>query len=256
MSNLIPTPIVDKNGKRTTVHKKAQGPASSKTIPSVALPQPDNFVLPAAHLLAQAYADTQSIQPGVQERAYKHTLDDMSMAMEYFSPETLQRITGTKLHINIKIALVNGISDDWKEETVNDFLCAAEVMNGVGMYHKDMQAFAAAFKRYTGLKPFENGHYPEERASQITAISTVIQHMLENPHNLSDIDVWEEFMDEGEWVEVPYLKDAKLRELIVTSEKDRDAIVNLITERSIFDADQIIELLTLSEQTALREGTL
>jgi hypothetical protein len=45
MSNLIPTTVVDKNGKTTTVHKKAEGASSDRA--SVAAPATSSAVAPA-----------------------------------------------------------------------------------------------------------------------------------------------------------------------------------------------------------------
>jgi hypothetical protein len=259
MSNLIPTPIVDKNGKLTTVHKKTQVTVSHKALPSVALPKPNNLANVAAHRIAQEWADSQSMgamSAIIYETAFEFAFKDALAGLKNCSPETLQRITGPGMTGDHRLTLVNGLGDGWSEETINDFMHAASVMNDTGMYYKEMKDYLISFEYYSELEPTKGGHYPEERAHQITAITKVLRHMHTNPHNISDIEMWHEFYNDGEWEEVPYIKDDKLRALILTSAHDRDAIVDIITERSIFDADQIIEMLSANDTSALRAGNL
>lgn len=258
MSNLIPTVIVDKNGKQTTVHKKVQGAASAKNLPSpsAGLPKPNSLATAASHRLAQEYADSQSSSAVIYEKAYELALNDALPILKKCSPETIQRITGPGMTSDRRLTLVNGLSDGWSEETINDFMHVTGVMEDAGMHYKEMKDYLISFEYNSELALTKGGHYPEERASQITAITKVLWHMYRNPHNINDIDMWHEFYNEGEWEEVPYIKDDKLRALILTSRHDRDAVVDIITERSIFDADQIVDMLSTNDTSALRAGNL
>lgn len=257
MSNLTPTPIVDKNGKLTTVHKKTQVPTSSKALPSVALPKPDNIVNTVSHRLAQEWADSQSNNGLDHERAYNFALQDSREAFGKCSPETIQRVYGPEMTPGLRLSLINGLSDQWSEGNINDYMSIAQAADELEMYYKEVKLFLAAFEYFKEIDPYEGGPYPEKRAKQVDALTRVLWHMYRNPHNLPDIDIWEEFKDKhDEWEEVPYIKDEKLRALILTSGHDRDAIVEIITERSVFDADQIMEMLSANDASALRAGNL
>lgn len=257
MSKLIPTQIVDKNGKRTTVHKKATGPTGSKSIPPVAaIPVPDNIVNTVSHRLAQEWIDSQSNNGLDYQRAYNFALQDSREVLGKCSPETIQRIYGPEMTPGRRLSLINGFSDKWSEENVNDYMSIAQAADELEMYYKEVKTFLISFEYFKEIKLDEGEPYTEKRAKQVDALTRVLWHMYRNPHNLPDIDIWEEFKDQyGEWEEVLYIKDEKLRSLITDTTQDLPAITDLITQRSILDADQIMEILS-SDTTALREGTL
>lgn len=221
-----------------------------------ALPKPDNLANAAAHRLALEWADSQSSNAIIYEKSFDLAFTDARAGLKDCSAETIQRITGPGMTSDHRLILVNGLSDGWSEDTINDFMHAASVMEDTGMYYKEMKEYLISFEYYSDLAPTKGGHYPQERADQITALTKVLRHMFKNPHNRPDIDMWKEFENDGEWEEVPYLKDDKLRALLLTSGRNRDAIIDIITERSIFDADQIVGLLNMSDSTVLKSGNL
>ena len=191
----------------------------------------------------------------------------ISATVRSFHPITLHSICSPDLDISVTTALANGIKNGWGEMTVNDYLNTAKILDDDGLNHKGKPflhptliaslRYFPEFVAYGDVRLEERACRIKERASQTMAVMKVIMHMYRNPHNLPDIDLWHEFLDTNdEWEEVPFIDDAKLRALILTSDYDRDTVVEIITTRSIFDADQIIDMLTTGGSAPLMKGTL
>lgn len=257
MSNLIPTSIVDKNGKQTTVHKKQQRTVAARKLPAPAVKKPlkAELVASSADQFAQEYVDSQG--PSInRDAAYAMIHRDVLNGLKKCSMETLLKISGPTMNENRRSVLANGLGDGWDEAMVNDFMNVVPIFEDNGYYYKQMKDFLIGLEYVKELDGMNRGKYPEERASQTTALIKVLAHMDKNPHNIQGLDPWEQFHLEDYFEEAPYIKDEKLRKLILSPDYDREAIVDIITERSIFDADQIIAMLEIRESGPLMTGAL
>lgn len=102
MSHLTPTPVVDKNGKQTTVHKKSGVAANTDRLAAVSgapkssvekrsvLKRPKRFVPPEIH-------ENDVVEVG-------STLDDFGNAELYLNGESIGRIAAVEEHGSSKIA--------------------------------------------------------------------------------------------------------------------------------------------------------
>lgn len=181
----------------------------------------------------------------------RHTPDKIrsETAIDTFASETLKRIIGSGMLDHQRDTLRTGLRMmRWSEFTANDYLyiCRAEAAN---IWTDDIAKHSDALKFYDGVPSQSNGHYPDERAEQVTAITRVLGHMMKKGEN-----VLVPFKDGGSWKLLPFINEPKLRELVVKS-PHRDAVVKIVVERDIRDTDMITNLLG-SSIPALMDGTL
>jgi hypothetical protein len=168
-------------------------------------------------------------------------------AIKSFSPETLNRITGFGLVDWQKAELCGGLTIyGWDESFTNDYLSMSHV--GVSTLY-DIDKNLDALKFYEGMTQQSGNNYPSERAEQIAAVATVLLHMQDRGDNMLV-----PFKDDESWKSLPYINYAALRNLLVDS-PHRNAVVKIVTERDITDADMIVTMLE-SGSPALIEGAL
>jgi hypothetical protein len=178
-----------------------------------------------------------------------HAHVDIRVAINAFAPETLNRILGFGLAVHERNTLCIGLKlMGWDELVVNDYLYMSRVEEA-NIYTDDIAKHSDALKFYDGVARQSGGQYPEERASQITAITRVLWHMHQKDEN-----ILVSFKDGGSWKLLPFINYAPLRDLLVHS-PHRDAVANIVVERDIMDAGLIITMLE-SGSRALIEGAL
>lgn len=169
-------------------------------------------------------------------------------AIMSFSPETLNRIIGFGLVDWQKAELCGGLTIyDWDESSTNDYLSMSPV--GVADTLYDIDKHLDALKFYKGMVQQSRNNYPSERAEQIVAVATVLLHMQNRGDNMLV-----PFRDDGSWKSLPYINHAPMRDLLVDS-PHRNAVVKIVTERDITDADLIVTMLE-SGSPVLIEGAL
>jgi hypothetical protein len=178
-----------------------------------------------------------------------HAHADIREAINAFAPGTLNRILGFGLAPHERNTLGIGLKlMGWDELVVNDYLYISRV-GEANIYTGDITKYSDALKFYDGVARQSGGQYPEERASQITAITRVLWHMHQKDEN-----ILVSFKDGGSWKLLPFINYAPLRDLLVHS-PHRDAVANIVVERDIMDAGLIITMLE-SGSRALIEGAL
>ena len=183
--------------------------------------------------------------------ATRHTPDQIrsETAIDTFTSETLKRIINSGMLDHQRDTLRTGLRmAQWSEAVTNDYLYISRA-EAANIWMDDITKHSAALKFYEGVATQSNGHYPDERAEQVTAITRVLGHMLKKDEN-----ILVPFKDGGSWKLLPFINEPKLRELVVNSPQ-REPVVNIIVERDIRDADMILEMLK-SSVPALYEGTL
>lgn len=249
-SHLIPTLITDKNGAAAIRWTKPVAATSSKaTLPAVTAQQvtTQQLINNAASLLTQAVV---ARYENPEDNAGQLS-DNCRAALSTFSRETLQRINDTEMSEYRTMHLAEEIIDGWSESTVNDYLHLIDLFDAEQFYQKECKLFLDGITHYEGMAHETYGHYPAERASQINALVAVTRHMMNN-----DIDCYESFNPDDEWDEVPIVKDAALRSLIIGSDHNRESIVRVIKERNVYDAETIKHLLDNGVLTPLGDGVL
>jgi hypothetical protein len=161
-------------------------------------------------------------------------------AIKSFTTETLNRLSEFSFSRDQRETITSGFFFfDWDEAIANDYLA----MTRAEEFHiitADIDKHIDALKFYDGVVPHSGGAYPEERAAQVVAITRVLCYM----HN-QDENILVTFKDEGSWKLLPFINEPKLRELLVKSPQ-RDAVVSIVIERGIMDADVITAMLESS----------
>lgn len=240
MSNLVPTPRLDKNGRTVIRHMKSQhnSPAGNLPLPQIIQEKDhDRLISEVATYITE---DTN----------VRHYFNTAKEAVAGYSPDTLHRIMGelSKSHMNL---LVHGFSMEWDENKVNDYISIAKAVEENEIYSGDLEGQLQALGYYEELTPAQPGSpYPLERALQCHAIVGATQAI----HWHADEESYGVFitMDDGEFI--PYIQDPKLRGMILHSD-ERNEIARIIKERGITDVAVIMEFLH-SEAPAVSEGML
>lgn len=247
MSNrhLVPTPRTDKNGVTVIRHMKGNlaGALATPQIPPVTVLAAPEYgaVLSAAAYAITAKLDAREAMTSLYYGVVKDIIKD-------YSPHTLQALTALTEDDWKAWAVHTGLMKNWKETAVNDYLHLADFFRAHGIAD-DMHGYLNSFRYYEDMCPQRDGDYPEQRREQCEAVIELVEHM----GNV----MFEETISYMEHrVLVPYIRDEKLRKLILTSENRKKAVL-LIKQRNILDADMIRELIDNdADAPALIEGVL
>lgn len=250
MSNLIPTPRTDKNGRTVTRHMKphSQSAGSHSTkIPPVGMNGAGRSVLIASVTTLL----TKAIRTNFPEGVAINDVRRAAPALASYSDATLARIQQHPWTFQSARTLTLSATKEWDETTVNDYMAAAVALNlteghSISVMHTD------SWHLYDELHPANNvGEYPAERLSQIVALYHVTEHMEEEglePYG---------YGERSHEVESYYLNDDKLREFLLNPEEPykRDDIVDIITTHNTYDVARIKTMLNHSVP-ALRGGVI
>jgi hypothetical protein len=249
-NHLVPTTIVNKNGVRTTVHKKpVQDAARTTKLPSATLPTTitDREQLERATAEALAHLNYGPPTRAVEAIEIAHNYQRLLAVLHPYSDETLHRFAATAttdIGGDLNDFLVGAEAD---EEYVNDWITIEPTALAEGF---DSVPLLQGLQKYENLTPQKDGHYPKRRTEQVLAITRVTAHLADKGHGF-----YNGFTDEG--LSVEYIEDDKLRDLLTTHENPT-AIADIIIQRDITDADQIMILLDTMDATAnaINDGAL
>jgi hypothetical protein len=169
-----------------------------------------------------------------------------SIVLPRYSDATLHRLIAAApvLETNLRqLLLMERVHEDYLNDWVTVELTALTEV-------RDTDPITMGLRRYENLAPQRDGAYPARRIEQVSALTRVTTHLIDLGYGIEH-----GVNDEG--FNIHYIEDTKLRELL-TTHKDPAAVAYLITERDIFDTDQITALLdTMSTTTnAIRNGVL
>lgn len=248
-SRLTPTPIVDKNGKQTTVHKKpALSPDSRKALPQPVLNTREALEYETAVALC---ANDPTPESKASETSSQH-YDRCRKVLSAYSPATLQRVREiaetARGYDLLEMISLDGVPED----TANDYCTLSHVLEAEKMYKNEGFRHLNALPHYKHLDPIIAGDYPDKRLAKATAIIRVTKHL-----EMMGVDVLAEnpFGEDESWIK--FIPDEKLRDLLTTSD-DPEHTADIIIERNIFDEDEINAVLATMNETpdALQNGTL
>lgn len=239
-----------------------------------------------AHLAAEATAllvDTLNSNGCDTDSPHgKARKENITRHLNTYSEATLQKILSLRDDANITLhcftvenAMFNDVVD--AEFFINDYLHLAHCFPAEdnGSRTADVVLALYSLDKYEGLTPigplFE---YPQKRVEQCTAILTLVEH-FEQIHNDGtideypmDVEIFDSHMKYGSLsyiVEmtssgfVRTIEDPTLRRLITAPDTDLNALTALVTERSIYRADEITELLDIQKgnrAAAISSGVL
>lgn len=247
--NLIPTPVTDKNGKQTTVHKKPAIQTTSNT----SIPHPTlNDVKHSdrqhlEHETAEALVNQNFQGVTTEESRRKKSYQQILAALPQYSDDILNRIiqaTSTRSGYNINDMLCSSYAD---REYISDWTIIDSSTRDKDI---DVDTLTISLEKYNNLPPQEENHYPSQRKEIITAITRVTNHLETNGQGITT-----EYSSKGEHVK--FIEDDALRDLITTHENP-SAIADIIISRNLSDPDQITTLLATMDNTAtaINDGAL
>lgn len=139
---------------------------------------------------------------------------------------------------------------EWDETILRDYcqLWNLDEMNLSRVQHITDRLKSLQF--YEHLTPQQDDCYPLERASQAIAILKVIAHQ-----KLHGVSGWFLVGSEPTIEHYRYIDDAKIRELLLASDYNRELVLGLILEREIFDGEELDRILKSAHPT-LAQGAL
>jgi hypothetical protein len=210
------------------------------------------------HSALRAVAGANFGSPDPTDDMISLTFDVRASCIEALSNRTLSLFLDPALSWRVVDTAAKGIFKHWDDQMVSDFLPNAGVLQGDDAVNSSqlntITRYLQVLKHYDGLAPFGEQH-AAERAQQVSAILKVTTHVVSNGsqdiRRAMSLDVEG---DEG-YRTVVYVNDDKLRDLLLGSAYDREAVVGIITQRNIYDADHIISLLD-GVATPLTTGSL
>ena len=248
--HLVPTTITNKNGVRTTVHKKpAAAPASVTKLPKATLrsSRKDREHLEKETAAALVHQDFGLPATEIEATNRAKNYQQLLAILPQYSNETLHRFTEaalTDIGWKLNDLLIEATPN---EGYINDWLTIEPIAQHLTI---NSEHVVNGLEKYNHLTPQEKGHYPLRRTQQVIAITRVTDHLGTLGEGLAfDVNKDQALMQ--------VIEDEKLRDLLTTHENP-DALSDIITNRDITDAKQISELYGAISNTAnpLSDGTL
>lgn len=175
------------------------------------------------------------------------TVDICGASLNKFSDYTLSLLCDPALNANWRTTAAKGIFMLWNDQKISDYLSNAYDLQGdSNMTNSNslnvIDEYLRPFPHYKELAPIGAEH-ATERAQQTAAILRVTFHVkaIGSPElrRAMVLDVKGDISE----CRLPYINDEKLRALLLTSAYDREAVLDIVTQRNIYDADHIIALL-------------
>jgi hypothetical protein len=249
-NNLIPTPVVDKNGKQTTVYRRADEIASRTTgIPAPMAVAPSQGEMDARiDWIIDEIAESVSI-------AYEEERNSIRSTLEAYSPEFLIRVEDALQHIETVTVASTLISSGESQSLVSEALTFMPQMEVRGFYESLRLVQSLQKDYYPGLRKVEDyGVADEHLQSQCLALLKVSlamkRHSEDRSGDLRIVDVGRENLDR-----VPIMADQRMIALVLEHPAKADLIVDTIKERRTGDFG-VLHAVINQEAIALASGTL
>lgn len=254
MTNLIPTPRADKNGRVVVRHMKPESSGQrdhSIPAPNVVAPDADNALMEGAYNailnVVLEGAASQSERTFIEDRLRELPSETLVVISELPDSENYTRLWG--IHTAMK--------DMAPSAFITDLVYLADMLEQRGIDEIFFSDYVRGFRYYEDLCPLgSSGSYPELRASQCRVLTDVCMTMVDmiDEELISNEDMtYPTDTDSDEWT--PFVRDADLRHLLLASEYDTDKVVSLIQERKIIDPDDLKAILD-QDINALAKGAL
>lgn len=250
MSNLIPTPRTDKNGRTITRHMKADNTAApvGKIPPVTTQPSTrSQYLTSAAKVLRDA------ITNGSYLLSVDRCLNSAEPVLATLSNATLERIHNHPWSTRAAENFAMRLGEGWDETMANDCMATSAALDLTNEYGMDSMHLFAWRYLYPELCPSNNdGDYPEERLSQLVALHRIVTYMEEKT------TLQPYFTDEatGE-IKGLYINDAELREFVLYPQAPytREAITEMVVTNGTFDVARIKAMID-SNSPSLSSGVL
>lgn len=244
--NLVPERRVNKLGHVVTKHVRATGADSPKSKLPTVLPLSGVRTV-RINVMATRFYDRYAAGLGHSPQETDRFKSKIINGLREFSDLTLDRLEGVQPPVGGVVAGFLLAKHD--EHTVNDFLAVLEVFKREQMTQTAMEQYLWSLRVCEELIPQgDNGEYPVERGEQCVALVRVMRHMEQKQE-------YRLFLRGEDGMDYPFLSDDKLRQLVIGAGPDREAIVEMILERGILDADHLVEL-SSGVHSSLAEGGL
>lgn len=260
MSNLVPTPRVNKHGHTVIKHMRPEVATSSSAVPAPAAPA----------IMGTEHADTigllqEAMKKTYSSGGYQHTpvasINDLWDRAEFMSMELAtayaEYITAAP-NKGREALLMSVLNADCDEQSAGNILFIAQsagVCDGLWNYTGGMsEGHIHADRMHRGLKRFS---LPENMLSaerwdraRVAAAAQVTQAVLETDSR----GIINEGVTSRKGSKF-YLSQPNLAVLAMERPEDADAICEIIRERKVIDPETIQHLLSIGI-TALRDGAL
>ena len=172
---------------------------------------------------------------------------------------TLSRITASAAtNHTLGLDLLEQIADgDLTEDNINDRCMLSSVFQNANMYYSEILRYLSGLSFYRGLTPVTDGHYPEERAKQASALIRLTSYLT---YSDTDINTFVHDEDTPSYENQPpayMVDDPALVNLIISSENP-EVVADTIIARRLTSTDEIVSLITSMDSRipALQHGSL
>lgn len=261
MSDLTPTPRVDKNGRVVVRHMKADSdsgtrPKKSLPVPAV-VPQQDTTDLvenasAAIEVLTATAREAMRVEVDFSTTEETLIIKDKLPLLNEEEHETIIEWAGNENASRLWILHEHLLRDD-NILFAKDFLHLCDFLEEQEIEEVIFSDYVRGFQQYKNLHPIaEDGSYPETRLEQCKVLTRVLLTMVDmvDGGHLREEDVR---ADSEPWT--PFIRDERLQNLLLKEDTDVPAVMKVITERRIIDADHIQAILT-RDVKALGDGIL
>lgn len=216
-------------------------------------PEREELLGRAILTMAQAKFDDQN----VTSEMIHSVVNIVGSRINDLSNNTLSLLCARSLQSNWRKTASLGALRLWDDQKVNDFINNASILQGKskrieGLDLFKVEEYLRLLSHYDGLAPAGSVRRAEQTSMILQFTKQVVAHG--SPEVLSKMVL--DIKGDLTGISLPYVHDESLRGLLLNPGRHRGALMELVTQRRIFDGENLSALLEMSATSALREGAL
>jgi hypothetical protein len=247
-SELLPTLIVDVNGKTTTVHKKPAASRSTSTLPAPSsLAARQNLIASVTNFLEDAL-------PISEDNAqYQQMLTYARNTIHSYSNGLLEKIIASSSHDErSRKAIARMIRMRTKPDVIEE--CIA-FFPQIPMHPSTSEAAIRALRFYPQLTACDNFAKADEQTQKQCVALVTVTSIMDTDFEIIHPDAleWHEYSDDANMY--PVIKDQRIVNLLMERPEAAQRIADFIKERHTSDFD-LIEAMLQGAHSAFDEGAL
>lgn len=259
VNRTVPTPIINKNGVSTTVHKRVDNPSGAA---SVKLPSPSASPSKSAtsghggvtmdQLRGTPGSIAHLLLNEMGRNRYKLSDNLAAKTLLTLHPDTIGKLEGNiRTVVNVFTRAMDASLKARNFGLLNNMAVLFDQCDE--MNYNSFNRFVTGLERSGNLKSATFKDYSESTEEELEPVRAVLRAALELPHPYSGVVI-------GYNMDASGIKSDRLVDLIESRPDDVDYIVQLLKERKLpVDSDEDIAAITGlldSSQPALRDGLL
>jgi hypothetical protein len=185
------------------------------------------------------------------------TISACGTTIRSYSDYTLSLLCNPELPHKLKSVAAKGVHKRWDDQMVSDFLNSGAVLQAAPAIKRNLPLigdYLRTLKHYSELAPTGEQH-ATERSRQVSALLRFTIHAVTHAHPTVRSTMNLDIKGDARYYHLPFINNAVLRGLLIHNTQDREAAIDIVTTRNVFEVEHIIVLLDTAS-APLSSGSL